>query len=222
MGHQGARRVAQMLPWPPRPAISTAARRNLNGDGPCPIHGTKFCCMLRAVGLHPGGTPAPRRAGIGKNNRADEAAPPPAMHCGDHHPDDIAMEIDKSIRVLVAEDNPNLRKLLVNIVSKIGFSAVVEADSGISAWDSVKEDDIGLVLTDWSMPGMSGLELVAKIRGAGSPTSDIPVLMITAMDTKNSILSAGKQGVDAYIIKPFSVQTIEEKIEEAVRKRTGA
>ena len=144
------------------------------------------------------------------------------MHRGKHDADDIAMEIDRSIRVLVAEDNPNLRKVLVNIVSKIGFPDVVEADSGISAWQSVKEDDIGLVLTDWSMPGMSGLELVAKIRGAGSPTSDIPVLMITAMDTKNSILTAGKQGVDAYIIKPFSVQTIEEKIEEAVRKRTGA
>ena len=131
------------------------------------------------------------------------------------------MAIDKKLRVLVVEDNTNLRKVLVNIIRKVGFEETVEADNGASAWEVLQSEKVGLVLTDWSMPGMSGLDLVMKIRSASEPICNLPVLMITAMDTKTSIVAAAKQGVDAYIIKPFSVQTIVQKIEEAVRKRAA-
>lgn len=131
------------------------------------------------------------------------------------------MALDLKTRVLVAEDNPNLRKVIVNIVKKIGYADIVEAEDGTQAWEKVEAGGIGLVLTDWSMPGLSGLELLKKIRAAGKPLADLPFLMITAADTKDSILTAGKEGVDAYIIKPFSVKTIVDKIEEAVAHRTG-
>jgi len=129
------------------------------------------------------------------------------------------MELDKSLRVLVAEDNPNLRKVIVNIVRKIGFAEILEADDGQQAWELIEKGGVGIVLTDWNMPRMTGLDLLQKIREAPKPISNIPFLMITASDTKNAILSAGQHGADAYIIKPFSVNTIVEKIEEALQKR---
>ena len=134
------------------------------------------------------------------------------------------MTIDKSLAVLVAEDNANLRKVLVNIMSKIGFQTILEAEDGQRAWEHVQSGKVGLVLTDWNMPVMSGLDLVGKIREAVAPLKDLPVLMITAYDTKTSVVTAGQKGVDAYIIKPFSVQTIVQKIEEAIsrRKAVGA
>ena len=128
--------------------------------------------------------------------------------------------MDTSVNVLVVEDNPNLRKVLVNIVKKIGFADVKEAEDGQEAWETLEAEKIGLVLADWNMPRMSGLELLQKMRDTNK-VSNIPFLMITASDTKQSILEAGKKGVDAYIIKPFSVNTISENIEEAMSKRSA-
>lgn len=132
------------------------------------------------------------------------------------------MAPEKSMQVLCVEDNPNLRKVLVNIVKKIGYTNVVEAEDGVQAWTQIEEGGIGLVLTDWSMPRMNGLELLMKIRKARGKIAQLPVLMITAADTKKSIMDAGQEGVDAYIIKPFSVSTVTEKIEEALAKRSQA
>lgn len=129
------------------------------------------------------------------------------------------MELDLSKRVLVAEDNANLRKVIVNIVKKIGFTGVMEAEDGEIAWQFIQRGGVDIVVTDWAMPGLDGMQLLRKIRKADPPTSNLPFLMITAADTKTAILSAGKEGVDAYIIKPFSVATIKEKIEEAFAKR---
>jgi len=129
------------------------------------------------------------------------------------------MAADTTTRVLIAEDNPNLRKVIVNIVRKIGYQDVVEADDGLKAWAEIERGTVGLVLTDWSMPGMNGLELLKRVRGSKDPIKNTPILMITAADTKDSILTAGREGVDAYIIKPFSVKTIMDKIQEAVDHR---
>lgn len=129
------------------------------------------------------------------------------------------MAIDPKTCVLVAEDNPNLRKVIVNIVRKIGYENVIEAEDGIAALTQIESGKVGIVLTDWSMPGLNGLELLKRVRSSKEPIKNLPILMITAADTKDSILSAGKEGVDAYIIKPFSVKTIMDKIQEAVDHR---
>lgn len=129
------------------------------------------------------------------------------------------MEVEPSTHVLVIEDNPNLRKVLVTIVRKIGFAEVSEADDGYPAWDLIQKGGIQLILADWSMPGLSGLDLLKLMRKASPPTCDIPFLMITALDTKEAITEAAQTGVDGYVIKPFSISTIAEKIKEAVEKR---
>jgi two-component system chemotaxis response regulator CheY len=133
----------------------------------------------------------------------------------------LTMALDPKTRVLIAEDNPNLRKVIVNIVKKIGFSDIVECEDGATAWEAVEKGGVGLVLTDWAMPTMTGLDLLKRIRASRPPISNVPILMITAADTKDSIMMAGKEGVDAYVIKPFSVKTIMDKIEEAVANRAG-
>lgn len=132
------------------------------------------------------------------------------------------MDLDTSKRILIAEDNPNLRQVIVNIVKKIGYAQVLEAEDGEIAWQFIQRGGVDIVLTDWAMPGLDGMQLLKKIRTATMPTRDIPFLMITAADTKNAILSAGKEGVDAYIIKPFSVNTIMDKITEAIEKRASS
>ena len=132
------------------------------------------------------------------------------------------MDLDTSKRILIAEDNPNLRQVIVTIVKKIGYAHVLEAEDGEIAWQFIQRGGVDIVLTDWAMPGLDGMQLLKKIRTANTPTRDIPFLMITAADTKNAILSAGKEGVDAYIIKPFSVNTIMDKITEAIEKRASS
>ncbi len=132
------------------------------------------------------------------------------------------MAEDKAIKVLVAEDNPSLRKVIVNIVRKLGYSDVAEAEDGQKAWAQLEKGGVGLLLTDWALPGMSGMDLLRKVRTASGELARLPVVMITAADTKNDILSAGKEGVDAYIIKPFNVATIGEKIDEAIKNRAKA
>ena len=132
------------------------------------------------------------------------------------------MELDTTKRVLIAEDNPNLRKVLVNILRKIGYASVMEAEDGEIAWQFITRGGVDLVLTDWAMPGLDGLQLLRKIRKADAPVRDLPLLMLTAADTKHAIVEAGKEGVDAYIIKPFSVATVSEKIQEAIDKRAAA
>jgi len=133
-----------------------------------------------------------------------------------------SMDLDTSKRILIAEDNPNLRKVIVAIVKKIGYQHVMEAEDGEIAWQFITRGGVDLVLTDWAMPGLDGVQLLRKVRKSNAPTRDIPFLMITAADTKNAIVEAGKEGVDAYIIKPFSVTTISEKIKEALEKRAEA
>ncbi|MDH5750822.1 MAG: response regulator [Deltaproteobacteria bacterium] len=133
--------------------------------------------------------------------------------------DSNAVNLDTTKRVLVAEDNPNLRKVLVNIIKKIGYESVVQVEDGRSAWQLIELGKVDLVLSDWAMPEMDGIEILRKVRASKSPIKDIPFLMITAADTKTAIITAGKEGVDAYIIKPFSVKTVTEKIQEAINVR---
>lgn len=132
------------------------------------------------------------------------------------------MELDTSQTVLVAEDNPNLRQVLVTIIKKIGYASILEANDGEIAWQYIQRGGVDLVLTDWAMPELDGMQLLRKIRNSNPPTNNTPFLMITAADTKNAIMSAGKEGVDAYIIKPFSVATVVDKIKEAIEKRNDS
>lgn len=126
------------------------------------------------------------------------------------------MTINKEIRILVVEDNENIRKLLINILNNVGFSNITEAENGRAAWERMQKEEYNLILTDWMMPEMDGLELTKKIRSDSAAFKDIPILMITASDKSEDVMEASKWKVNGYIVKPFSVKTILSKIMEVI------
>ncbi len=126
------------------------------------------------------------------------------------------MGIDKGIKILLIEDDDINRKLLANILKTIGFSNVSQAANGIDGWDLLQDQRFDLVLTDWMMPEMDGLELLMKVRKSETGFKNLPILMITAMGKQEDVMKAVEWGINGYIVKPYSVTTILAKIEEVM------
>ena len=128
--------------------------------------------------------------------------------------------IDYRMRVLVADDFATMRKIVRNILKQIGFDNIVEAEDGQAALQVLKSENIGLVVTDWNMPNMTGLELLEKIR-SDPKTATLPVLMVTAEGLKENVVAAVKAGVNNYVVKPFTAEVLQEKIEQIFKKLAG-
>jgi two-component system chemotaxis response regulator CheY len=129
--------------------------------------------------------------------------------------------IDFRMRVLVVDDFATMRKIVRNILKQIGFEDITEAEDGNAALRVLKNEKIGLVVTDWNMPNMSGLELLQEIRRNGQ-TQKIPVLMVTAEGLKENVMEAVKAGVNNYVVKPFTAEVLQEKIETIFKKLASA
>jgi two-component system chemotaxis response regulator CheY len=125
--------------------------------------------------------------------------------------------IDYRMRVLVADDFATMRKIVRNILKQIGFNDIVEAEDGNAALQVLQNEKIGLVVTDWNMPNMSGLELLEKIR-ENPRIAHVPVLMVTAEGLKENVIAAVKAGVNNYVVKPFTAEVLQEKIEQIFKK----
>ena len=121
------------------------------------------------------------------------------------------MPADKKMKILVVDDFATMRRIIKNILRQIGYTNILEADDGSTALAILKKEKVDLVITDWNMPKMSGLELLKAIRSDES-LKDIPVMMVTAEALKENIIEAVKAGVNQYIVKPFTAQTLQEKI----------
>lgn len=123
------------------------------------------------------------------------------------------------IKILAVDDSPTMRRIIVNTLKRAGFNDVSEATDGKDALAKMKVDNFGLVITDWNMPEMDGLTFVSQIRGSDE-FKDMPVLMVTTRSVKDDIIEAMKAGVNNYIVKPFTPETLGEKIQQ-VLKTTG-
>jgi len=119
--------------------------------------------------------------------------------------------MDLSMKVLIVDDFATMRRILKNILKQIGFSNIAEADDGKTALTELKKDKFDLILCDWNMPGMSGLELLQNVR-SDAGLKDTPFIMVTAEAQKENILEAVKAGVTNYVVKPFTAETIGEKL----------
>lgn len=128
--------------------------------------------------------------------------------------------IDYRMKVLVADDFATMRKIVRNILKQIGFDDIVEAEDGQAAIQVLRNEDVGLVVTDWNMPNMTGLELLQKIRN-DPKTANLPVLMVTAEGLKENVVAAVKAGVNNYVVKPFTAEVLQEKIEQIFKKLSG-
>lgn len=123
------------------------------------------------------------------------------------------MPADTSMRILVVDDFSTMRKIVKNILRQLGFTNIVEADDGTTAWDVLNKDNIDFIVSDWNMPKMSGIELLRKVRDS-EEYADLPFLMVTAEAQQENIIEAVQAKVSNYIVKPFTPETLSQKIEK--------
>lgn len=123
------------------------------------------------------------------------------------------MSYNPEMRVLVVDDFSTMRRIIKNILRQLGFTNVVEADDGTTAWEVLNKDKIEFIVSDWNMPKMTGIELLRKVRGS-EEFADIPFLMVTAEAQQENIIEAVQAKVSNYIVKPFTAETMKQKIEK--------
>ena len=123
------------------------------------------------------------------------------------------MAIDTSIKVLVVDDFATMRRIVKGALKQLGFKDIIEAEDGKAAFDELKKDKVGLIVSDWNMPNMTGLELLKAVRGDDG-LKDIPFLMVTAEGQKDNVVEAIKSGVSNYVVKPFTPDTFSEKLQK--------
>ena len=121
------------------------------------------------------------------------------------------MSIPFDTRVLVVDDFESMRRIVGQLLHDMGFRDIALADDGATALAMLRQDDFGLLVTDWHMPQMDGIELVRAVR-ADPRLNPIPILMVSAEATREQIIEAAKAGVNDYVVKPFTPQILQAKI----------
>lgn len=117
-----------------------------------------------------------------------------------------------ALKLLVVDDSSTMRRIIKNTLSRLGYEDVLEGEDGVQGWNVLNENaDMGMLITDWNMPEMNGLELVKKVRADGRFT-DLPIIMVTTEGGKTEVITALKAGVNNYIVKPFTPQVLKEKL----------
>lgn len=123
------------------------------------------------------------------------------------------MSYDLNMKVLVVDDFSTMRRIIKNILRQLGFNNVVEADDGTTAWEMINKEKIDFVVSDWNMPQMTGIELLRKVR-ASEQYGELPFLMVTAEAQQENIIEAVQAKVSNYIVKPFTAETMKQKIDK--------
>ena len=124
--------------------------------------------------------------------------------------------MDTSIKILIVDDFATMRRILKNILKQLGFKNLVEADDGTTAWEVLEGQKIDLIISDWNMPKMTGLELLKKVR-ASDAYKGAPFLMVTAEAQKQNVIEAVQAGVSNYVVKPFTAEAISDKLEKILK-----
>jgi len=123
------------------------------------------------------------------------------------------------MRILIVDDSSTMRRIIGNVVMQLGFAKddFDEAEDGVKAWKLLCESHYDVILTDWNMPNMNGLDLVKKIRSEGAHQKT-PIIMITTEGGKSEVITALKAGVNNYIVKPFNAEVLKEKLDGVLKK----
>jgi len=125
----------------------------------------------------------------------------------------MEVALDKNMKILIVDDFSTMRRIIKNLLRDLGFNNTQEADDGLTALPMLQSGDFEFLVTDWNMPGMAGIDLLKKVR-ADDNLSGLPVLMVTAESKRDQIVEAAQAGVNGYIVKPFTAQTLKEKIDK--------
>ena len=121
--------------------------------------------------------------------------------------------MDKNMQILIVDDFSTMRRIIKNLLRDLGFTNTQEADDGNTALPMLQKGGFDFLVTDWNMPGMTGIELLKAVR-ADASLKTLPVLMVTAEAKRDQIIEAAQAGVNGYIVKPFTAVTLQEKIEK--------
>ncbi len=124
------------------------------------------------------------------------------------------------MKILIVDDFSTMRRIVKNLLRDLGFTNTQEADDGNTALPMLKSGGYDFLVTDWNMPGMTGIELLKAVR-ADPELASLPVLMVTAESKRDQIVEAAQAGVNGYVVKPFTAITLKEKIEK-IFERIGA
>ena len=116
------------------------------------------------------------------------------------------------MKLLIVDDSSTMRRIIKNTLARLGYKDVLEGGDGVEGWNVIDANpDIEMLITDWNMPEMNGLELVKKVR-ADERFTDLPIIMVTTEGGKAEVITALKAGVNNYIVKPFTPQVLKEKL----------
>ena len=126
--------------------------------------------------------------------------------------------INFGMKVLIVDDFSTMRRIVKNTLRQIGFTNIEEAEDGQKAYDRLIVEKFDFVVSDWNMPNMTGIDLLRKVR-ATPQIKDIPFLMVTAEAKQENIVEAIKAGVSNYIVKPFTVATLDEKVKKIFKEK---
>lgn len=121
------------------------------------------------------------------------------------------MAVDKNMNVLIVDDYKTMLRIINNLLKQLGFTNIDEATDGTMALDMFKGKNYGLIISDWNMEPMSGLDLLKNIRG-GADNKTVPFIMITAESKTENVIAAKQAGVNNYIVKPFNAETLKMKM----------
>jgi two-component system chemotaxis response regulator CheY len=122
------------------------------------------------------------------------------------------VNVDYGMKILVVDDVSTMRRIIKNLLRDLGFNNIREAADGSTALQMLQNDNIDFLVTDWNMPGITGIDLLKAVR-ADETLSALPVLMLTAESNREQIIEAAQAGVNGYIVKPFTALTLKEKID---------
>ncbi|WP_018872518.1 chemotaxis response regulator CheY [Thioalkalivibrio sp. ALJ16] len=117
------------------------------------------------------------------------------------------------MKILIVDDFSTMRRIIKNLLRDLGFNNTQEADDGSTALPMLQNGDFDFLITDWNMPNMPGIDLLKAVR-ADANLKTMPVLMVTAEAKRDQIVEAAEAGVNGYVVKPFTAETLKEKIDK--------
>jgi two-component system chemotaxis response regulator CheY len=130
----------------------------------------------------------------------------------------MGQTIDTSMKILIVDDFATMRHIMRKSLMELGFSNVTEAADGVDALEKLGREDIQFIISDWNMPNMMGIEFLRRVR-ATDRHKTTPFLMVTAEAKRENVLEAASAGVSQYIVKPFTVDSLQQKIAAIFERR---
>jgi len=123
--------------------------------------------------------------------------------------------VDKNMPILIVDDYKTMLRIIRNLLKQLGFNNVDEATDGSAALQKMRDRSYGLVISDWNMEPMSGLQLLQEVR-ADAQLQGVPFIMVTAESKSENVVAAKQAGVTNYIVKPFNAATLKTKLTTAI------